>query len=314
MSYPPPRQPGEANPYEQQPYQGAPPQGGWGLAPPPPPMPSGGPAFGAQPGFAAAATSPPPTKRRFGCLGMVLAFCGLVGVLAGSGVAWNMYSNHQQVVGNEYDFGPVMWRNEPADTIFPNTLGLRLDDDSTPTTDAQRAPWRRVGISPETACEKGLGRETFEKVEPLGCTAVLRATYVDPTGSAVATVALIVLHPNNDDVHELEDSFSEKTDKEETPAKVRTFAVPHTAAEKWNDAFRNGAAAGMASSVQLPYGVAATTGTTDGRKIGQLPGRWAAGDADDLKDQRVYWDKAAQNLVDVFQDRMVKLLKGQVKA
>ncbi|QKV98038.1 S8 family serine peptidase [Streptomyces sp. NA02950] len=81
-----------------------------------------------------------------------------------------------------------MWRNERADTLFPETLALR-EKAQAKSTDRTRSQWHRLGISEKTGCDEGLAGATATEARKLGCKAVLRATYADPTGTTVATAA-----------------------------------------------------------------------------------------------------------------------------
>lgn len=304
MSYPtPPGGPGSANPYGQ------------------PPQPAGwqqqqwqGPAQGLHgfPGTPIVAPPPPPGAPNGGgrtariVIGSILGLFGVLLALGGGALAAHAYSNSQQTIANP-EYGEVIWSDEPADSIFPDTIGGR-DGRLGDLTNPKHAYWRRLGISPEMSCSKGLTGKTLEKAEQVGCKAVLRATYVDPTGDMVATVALIVLPGDGSKKVELAQAY-EEFGQEGT---VDPVAVPGTPAAGWKAAVRNGAALDFTSGEHLPYAIAATTGAVDGRVAGNLPGDWGDDDSKVSAD-RESWFAEAEVLVSMFQAHMDDLQLGGSK-
>ncbi|MFF4952424.1 hypothetical protein ACWC2K_01740 [Streptomyces chattanoogensis] len=265
------------------PGQGAPggwaPQGGPGMpGMPPPGMPAPAPASGKSTGRA--------------CLTAFLAVFGALGLLGGGGLVAHAYSNASQVTSNSSAYGPSLWRNEPVDKIFPETLGAVGKD-----TDAHReyAHWHRLGISPKTGCDEGLTGATAAQAKKLGCKGVLRATYVDPTGNTVVTVALIAL-PKGTDPEAMHAFFSDEQDKHPTADMVKAYGVPGTITAKWGDARRNGSAGDSTNTSDLPYAVAATAGAVDGRVAGRLPGEFGRHSSDASSD-RESWEAAASSVV-----------------
>jgi hypothetical protein len=86
------------------------------------------------------------------------------------------------------------WQQLPAGRIFPATVGYQLSNqvlqDATPLS----LQALRIGIAPQSHC--GTGVTTAAAAAVLrrdGCKAVLRATYVDATGSYVMTIGVAVL-------------------------------------------------------------------------------------------------------------------------
>ncbi|MEV0094787.1 hypothetical protein [Streptomyces sp. NPDC050738] len=251
---------------------------------------------------------PPAAPRRSvarGCFGAALGLLGVVLVLGGGALAAAGYRNHQRAETNTTAYYPVMWRNEKTETIFPATLsgGANSSDPDAPATvpsDAERAQWHRLGVSPETSCDKGLTGTMKQAVLKQGCTAVLRATYVDPSAGTVATVALIVLATADGDTQKLRDDLAEQQRQEHPDDVVHAYAVPGTAAAHWTDAGRNG----MASDSSLdgkPYLIAVATGATDARVAGKLPGAWGARDAEhDGESDRSSWMSSAADISSMF--------------
>ncbi|MFF4697977.1 hypothetical protein [Streptomyces chattanoogensis] len=278
------------------PAQGAPggwaPQGGPGMpGMPPPGMPGPAPASGKSAGRA--------------CLTAFLAVCGGLGLLGGGGLVAHAYSNASQVSSNASDFGPVMWRSEPVAKLLPETLAPKKDYRSD-TADPKRAQWHRVGISDQTACDDGLSSAVAAEAKKLGCKATLRATYVDPTGNTVVTVALIVL-PKGTDPESMHAFFSNEQDKHPTRDLVKAYGAPGTLTAKWNDARRSGSAGDTISNSDMPYALAASAGTVDGRVAGRLPGKFGSHRSDARWD-RGPWEGAAAGVVEVLQQHLQDLM------
>lgn len=309
MSYPtPPGGPGSANPYgqpPQQPYGQPQQQGGWQQQhwqgsfqgpPPPPAMPPMAPPapVGAPGGGGRAART---------VVGTILGLFGLLVLVGGGALAAHAYSNSQQTLANP-EYGEVIWTDEPANNIFPDTIGGR-DGRLGGLTNPKYSYWHRLGISPETSCSKGLTAKTLAKAEQLGCKAVLRATYVDPTGDMVATVALVVLPGGTSKNQELAQAF----DGMENEGAVAPLTVPGTLAAGWKKIGRNGSALTSTSGEHMPYAVAATVGAADGRRAGNLPRDWA-GDYSDAMADRESWYAEAKILVMMFQLHMDDLQLG----
>ncbi|KIZ13279.1 hypothetical protein [Streptomyces natalensis] len=227
------------------------------------------------------------------CLAAFLGVVGVLGLLGGGGLVAHAYSNASQVTSNRSGYGATMWRDEPVDKLFPEVLGTAKDT-RTLDTDPKHAQWHRLGISEQTGCDQALSGPLAAKVHKLGCLGALRATYVDPTGNTVATVAMIAL-PKGTDPEEMHAFFSDEEDKDVPPQQVKAYAVPGSLAARWSDARRN-ASAGAGSSSDLPYVFAVSAGAVDGRTAGRLPGEF--GSAGDHGEQdRVPWEGAASSLV-----------------
>jgi hypothetical protein len=291
MSYPtPPGNPGNSNPYGQQPqYGGWQSQGpGYGGYPPQAPTaPQGTPQYGA-PTPAPPAGGGAAVRRGFG---FVIALVGVLLLTGGSALAAHAYSNSRQAIPN-YKYGLSLWKDEPVDTLFPESLGGRDADYNGKFSNSGRALWRRLGISQETACDKGLTALTKAKAKELGCDAVLRATYVDPTGNTIATLALMVI-PGGESKREEMTAFFDG--REGLEGAVHALAVPGSLAEGWTDAVRSGSGLRAVGGDSMPYVVAATAGAADGRVAGGLPGEWGDEDVDGKTD-RTSWEGSATDL------------------
>ncbi|MEV0368682.1 hypothetical protein AB0I10_02420 [Streptomyces sp. NPDC050636] len=239
------------------------------------------------------------------CLTAALAVFGALGLLAGGGLIAHTYSNHSQNIANASDYGPSMWRNQPATKLFPETLAAKLDYQSD-ATDRKRAQWHRIGISDNTGCDDGLSGATAKEAKRLGCKAALRATYVDPTGNTLVTVALIVL-PKGTDPESMHAFFSGQQDRHPLADAVKAYRVPGTVAANWSDGQRNGTAGNSVNNSDLPYALAASAGATDGRKAGRLPGEWG-GSTTDAREDRGSWEGAATSLTENLESHLTDLL------
>jgi hypothetical protein len=78
------------------------------------------------------------------------------------------------------------WRRLPAGKIFPATI--RYQETGGDTVTATRA-----GIAPPTSCRASLEPGALRQLQPLGCTTMLRATYLSASGSYAATVGIGVM-------------------------------------------------------------------------------------------------------------------------
>ncbi|MFE1950484.1 hypothetical protein ACFW9D_08465 [Streptomyces sp. NPDC059524] len=213
--------------------------------------------------------------------GVVLCVLGALLLLGGSALAAHAYSNSRQTIANAR-YGLTLWKDEPVDRLFPKTIGGRADMLSG-ATDPKYAMWERLGISEETSCAKALDGSIGKTAKRLGCKAVLRATYVDPTVNTLATVALVVLPPEESRRVELMEFFEDHQNEE--PG-VRALPVPGTAAANWSDARRSAADLTPTDGEYLPYALAVTTGSVDGRVAGWLPGKWGEDDDTGLFDRK----------------------------
>ncbi|MGW2721524.1 hypothetical protein [Streptomyces sp. NPDC001492] len=238
-------------------------------------------------------------------IGSILGLFGVLVLVGGGALAAHAYSNSQQTLANP-EYGEVIWSDEPADSIFPDNIGSR-EGRFGDVTDPKYASWHRLGISSDTSCSKGLTGKILETAKRIGCKAVLRATYVDPTGDMLATVALIVLPAEGSKKQELVQTFE---DQEGTAGAVAPLRVPGTLAADWKASGRNGAALDSTGGEHLPYAIAVTTGAVDGRLAGNLPGTWGEDDEGGTIGDLMSWFAEAEILVSRFQSHMDYLQLG----
>ncbi|WP_330343289.1 hypothetical protein [Streptomyces sp. NBC_00557] len=218
----------------------------------------------------------------------MLGVFGVLGMLGGGALAAHAYSNSQQSMPNNEAYGPVLWRNETVDRLFPSTIGVPHYADQ--ASDKKVAQWSRMGVSQDTSCSQGLSGQTKQTAQRLGCEAVLRATYVDLSGEMVATVAIIVLPKDSTAAQEMGNYLADQSTADHPSAAVVPLTVPGTLAAKWQADKRNGMG-GTAIGGNLPYAIAVTTGAVDGRTSGDLPGHFGAYSAN-TEDRQPWMDEA----------------------
>jgi hypothetical protein len=154
------------------------------------------------------------------------------------------------------------WRALPAGAIFPATVDYTvpaqaLDSDSNLILAA-----RRLGISGIDSCATGAMTRAAGVLAAGHCTALLRATYVDSSGSMVVTIGIAVL-PSS--------TAASKASHElgmggELASGVVPFGVPRTAAAHFRIRQRELTAITQAG----PYVIMSVAGFTDGRRHVEL--------------------------------------------
>jgi hypothetical protein len=78
------------------------------------------------------------------------------------------------------------WQRLPAGKIFPATISYTNSENDS-------AVAHLVGIAAPTSCRSALSAAAFTALHPFGCTTMLRATYVDTSGTLAATVGVAVM-------------------------------------------------------------------------------------------------------------------------
>jgi hypothetical protein len=153
------------------------------------------------------------------------------------------------------------WRVLSAAKIFPASVsyqvpGSDLNDNSALTLQAQR-----LAISPTQPCAVAFDPTAGPLLSRLGCSTVLRATYLDASGSMVATITVAVLPGSaaaNAAYHGLPDTEAG------APGPAHAFPVPGTPDAGFADAERRLSI----SEVAGPYVILSTAGFTDARSPG----------------------------------------------
>jgi hypothetical protein len=154
------------------------------------------------PGSLPEATPPPPPAGSLGrrirqvAFGIVLT-AGLAGLaLSAVGIAHQLlprrFTTAQRRAISAWEM-ERRWRAIPAGTIFPALVSYQVPagDLGAPANLVLDA--RRLGISPATKCSSAVSGNYVRILSDHDCAAAMRATYVDSSGSMVATVTVAVL-------------------------------------------------------------------------------------------------------------------------
>lgn len=226
-------------------------------------MPYGGMPYGGPPGRL---TAPGPARgaRRlrqlvaWGLIGAgVLAALGfMAGIVTQAGPRTFTASQRQQITDWEYG---ARWRDLPAGAIFPASVSYpapdALNDDASLTLAAQR-----VGIAKQASCASATDPAAAAVLDRDGCSAMLRATYVDTTDSFVLTVGAAVL-PGSASAQAAAQVITKSGDSSGLGATVHTVPFKGTAAGLFTDKQRQ--LSGVVA--QGTYVVLYTVGYADGR-------------------------------------------------
>jgi hypothetical protein len=142
------------------------------------------------------------------------------------------------------------WQEWPAGKIFPDSLPYSADAGGN-----EKAA--RIGIDPSLSCSAGLDTKARAIAAQHGCTALLRATYLDQLQGLIVTIG-VVAFPDEASAQAARKAMPAGNDI--TPG-VSAYGPAGTVAARFNDAAR------QTGSVQQagPYVVALTVGYADGR-------------------------------------------------
>jgi hypothetical protein len=147
------------------------------------------------------------------------------------------------------------WRALPAGKIFPATVSYPLAASVFYGEHSLRLSARRVVIGTSTSCTASLSTTAARILARHGCAALLRATYVDASGSLVATVGVAVL-PDTGAARAVVSALGEGSGEP-----LRALKADGTLAEEFRDPQRQLSRVAQAG----PYVVFSTAGFTDGR-------------------------------------------------
>jgi hypothetical protein len=150
------------------------------------------------------------------------------------------------------------WRSESAGQIFPQTVRYDLPGNVLDSTQGLVLAAHRLGIATKTSCAAGLTAKAARILVAHGCSAVLRVSYLDASGSLVATVAVAVLP----DAHAARTATGELIGTlGRNPALVQSLRVAGTAAAAFGNAQRQ-----LSRTLSGgPYVIMTTVGFADGR-------------------------------------------------
>ena len=195
-------------------------------------------------------------------IALVLGLCGLAVALPG--VARQLlprrFTAAQQRQIEAWEMSR-RWRSLPEGAIFPATVSYRLPGFALNVTGNRGLSLRahRLGVAAVVRCPQGAGPAAARILDSYGCTAMLRATYADSTGSLVTTVGVAVL-PDATDATTATTRLAQ-AGPEGLPGTVRAAAVSDTLASRYDDAQRQ-----LSWNTHAgPYVILTTTGFSDGR-------------------------------------------------
>jgi len=189
---------------------------------------------------------------------VALIVVGLVGVLGGGAALGRELTRKatraEQAAALATEIAS-RWQRLPAGKIFPAAISyVNAQGDKTTAI--------RAGIVARTSCRSALEPTAVQQVDPLGCIAMLRATYTDAAGTLAVTVGIAVMSSS---------AAAERAQGNLRPlqAGAGLYAVPvaGTIADTFGNAERGAAGAEFGGPYLLLY----TAGYTDG-----MPGSDAA--------------------------------------
>ncbi len=159
-----------------------------------------------------------------------------------------------------FDDGRALWREVPVDELFPPEL---TPEEAGPGGAARR--WIRVAVAPDSGCAEAFDPLLAAALAPVGCHRLVRATYTDETATNVTTVGLLFPEADAAAMAALDERLTEDGLTARTDLMPRTFPVPGTPAEDFQDPQRGSWTVQVVAG--LPVVAFAVTGFADGRAI-----------------------------------------------
>jgi hypothetical protein len=154
------------------------------------------------------------------------------------------------------------WRAMPVGQIFPATVGYQVPGLALYSVQPLSLTATRLGIAPQTACAADVSRAAAAVLAAGHCTAMLRATYIDASGSMLVTLGVAVL-PASAAAHTAARQLSVAG---RGHLVLRPLAVAGTPAASFRDNQRQLSVAVSGG----PYVILVTAGFSDGRPRLQL--------------------------------------------
>jgi hypothetical protein len=133
----------------------------------------------------------PRAPRRWG-RGLAIGLLAVVGLCAIGGGITGLVAEHDrkptaaQVTAATQLYFAREWRTMTAGQIFPATVSYI-------STLGPLENATRVGIAPAAPCARAFDPGVARALDQAGCVTVLRATYTDPSSTAVTSVGLVVM-------------------------------------------------------------------------------------------------------------------------
>jgi hypothetical protein len=194
---------------------------------------------------------------------------GLAGLaVAALGIAHNLLprqftvAQRRQIMAWELD---RRWRSLPAGAIFPAKVSYTVPGVDLNSNSNLQLQARLLTIGPTTGCVAAVTGSAAEVLSKHGCTAAMRATYVDSSGALVATLMVAVL-PSTVAQQAVTQELTGSAAI--SPTLVRTLRVPGTPAAGFGNVQRQLTQAAGAG----PYLILSTAGFADGRHRVRLSG------------------------------------------
>jgi hypothetical protein len=200
-------------------------------------------------------------RRRITCAALVLALCGLAASAAG--VAGQVLprrftlTQQRQIMAWET---ARRWRTERAGRIFPAVVRYQLFGAAVNSSRGLSLRAHRLGIAHQASCAAAADRSAAMVLDRLGCRTMLRATYVDSTGSMLTTVGIAVLASDAAATKAASDLSGPRGGARLLPG-VRTVGYARTLASAFRDRERQFTAV----TINGPYLIMTSAGFSDGR-------------------------------------------------
>ncbi|MFD8560028.1 hypothetical protein ACWDOR_31405 [Streptosporangium canum] len=144
----------------------------------------------------------------------------------------------------------LRWQVWPAGRVFPETISYAAEQGG-----EEKA--RRVGISPETRCDRGVDAKLRKALRRAGCRGILRATYIDALQGVVVTVGVAAF---TGEAGAAAAKAALPRAGRPSPG-LRALAFPGTVTDRFTAAGRQSSLVRQAG----PYVVMTTVGQIDGR-------------------------------------------------
>jgi hypothetical protein len=217
-------------------------------------------------------------RRRFAVF-TVLLVCALAGLaFAAVGIAHGLLprqftaSQRRQISDWEME---RRWRALPAGKTFPASVSYTVPATDLNSGGGLTLTAQRLAISPAASCAGSFDSAASSILARHGCTTVLRATYLDASGSMVATIAVAVL-PGTSAAAAVYAVLP--ATGAGSPGPALSYPVPGTAAASFGDAQRQ-----LSSGITAgPYVILSTAGFADDRGEHVSADPYVSGEMDSL--------------------------------
>ncbi len=229
-----------------------------GFAPPAFPPPAGPPVTLPPPAGPPLAGGRPPGRRgRHSRLLLILLLVAGLAAAGGSGtglfIEFTRHATRAEITAAGRAEVASRWRRLAAGQIFPATIRYT-------TTGAITTPAVRIGIAPEASCAAALDPGIRRLFRRYGCLGVLRATYLDESGTVAGTVGVAIMRS----------PAAAAAAAEQLPpgAGVRVPPLAGTRVALFGNANRD---LSLAARAEGPYVLLFAGGAADGRPAAYLP-------------------------------------------